>query len=501
MTTTTETTDSPSTEPSTQAPPARDTGSQRYRAVWRWHFYAGLLVAPIVLILAITGSIYLFKDPFEAWRYSDVQTLSAPVTSPRPLSEQIAAAQATRPGVLVKSVIPPSAPDRTTRVILEGAESGPYAEGISVYVNPGTAKVIGEIDDSATFMRVVRTIHGELLAGTVGDRIVETAACWALILTATGVYLWWRGPARKRTPRPAPRSGTARTGRVARSRLRRVHALTGVFSGAIVVFLIMTGLPWSGVWGDNLQKVQTATGSTSPDSAAFARESTVPAKLSGELSDNPDAKVPWAAERLPVPESNDGGHAGHHAASGGLQPGALPVEQAVAAGRAAVGPCAPPDCTIKIMLPDGPKGVYTVVKESRVDPAAGRTVHIDQYSGRALVSFGWEEYGLMAKAVEQGIALHEGRRYGVVNLIVMLAACLSLIALVITGAWMWWKRRPTGRVGAPARPTDRRTTLGVIAIMAVLGLLFPLAGITMLAFLLLDLLVLRRIPALRRAFG
>lgn len=493
MTATTETPESTTTE---ARPAARDTGSQRYRAIWRWHFYAGLLVAPVILVLAITGAIYLFKEPFEAWQYRDVRVLATPVTSPRPLAEQIAAAQATRPGVPVKSVIPPAAPDRSTRVILEGAESGPYAEGVSVYVHPGTNEVLGTIDDSATFMRVVRTIHGELLAGTAGDRIVETAACWALILTATGVYLWWRGPARRR-----PRRSASRSGGLSRSRLRRLHALVGVFSAAVVVFLIMTGLPWSGVWGENLQKVQNATGSTSPDPAAFARESTVPPRLSGELTDNPDVKVPWAAEHLPVPESQDGGHAGHTATGGSLQPGALPVERALAAGRAAVGRCAPPDCTIKIMLPDGPKGVYTVVKESRIDPAEGRTVHIDQYSGRVLVSYGWDEYGLMAKAVEQGIALHEGRRYGTANLIVMLGACLALIALVVTGVWMWWKRRPTGRLGAPARPADRRTVSGVIAIMAVLGVLFPLAGVTMLAVLLLDLLVLRRIPALRRAFG
>ncbi|HBM59677.1 MAG TPA: hypothetical protein DD444_10840, partial [Citreicella sp.] len=33
-----------------------------YRAIWRWHFIAGLLILPFVLILAVTGAIYLFKD-------------------------------------------------------------------------------------------------------------------------------------------------------------------------------------------------------------------------------------------------------------------------------------------------------------------------------------------------------------------------------------------------------------------------------------------------------
>jgi uncharacterized iron-regulated membrane protein len=37
-----------------------------YRAVWRWHFFAGLFVAPFVVFLAVTGALYLWKPQFEA---------------------------------------------------------------------------------------------------------------------------------------------------------------------------------------------------------------------------------------------------------------------------------------------------------------------------------------------------------------------------------------------------------------------------------------------------
>lgn len=37
-------------------------GVSLYRAIWLWHFFAGLLVIPFMLNLAITGSLYLFKD-------------------------------------------------------------------------------------------------------------------------------------------------------------------------------------------------------------------------------------------------------------------------------------------------------------------------------------------------------------------------------------------------------------------------------------------------------
>ncbi|MGO8189814.1 PepSY domain-containing protein, partial [Rhizobium leguminosarum] len=46
------------------AEPAEDSadGVSLYRAIWRWHFFAGLLVVPFLLNLAVTGSLYLFRQ-------------------------------------------------------------------------------------------------------------------------------------------------------------------------------------------------------------------------------------------------------------------------------------------------------------------------------------------------------------------------------------------------------------------------------------------------------
>ena len=40
---------------------------QLSQTIWRWHFYAGLLVAPFMLILAVTGAIYLFNTLYADW--------------------------------------------------------------------------------------------------------------------------------------------------------------------------------------------------------------------------------------------------------------------------------------------------------------------------------------------------------------------------------------------------------------------------------------------------
>jgi uncharacterized iron-regulated membrane protein len=63
---------------------------------------------------------------------------------------------------------------------------------------------------------------------------------------------------------------------------------------------------------------------------------------------------------------------------------------------------------------------------------------------------------------------------------------------------MWWKRRPSGRIGVPPAPREKRIYIGLWAIAAVFGVLFPLTGITILAMILIDQFVIRFVPPLRR---
>ena len=47
--------------------PQTEQSRRTYRAVWRWHFYAGVFCIPLVIWLACTGSIYLFEPQIERW--------------------------------------------------------------------------------------------------------------------------------------------------------------------------------------------------------------------------------------------------------------------------------------------------------------------------------------------------------------------------------------------------------------------------------------------------
>ena len=45
------------------------TDTPLHRRIWRWHFYAGLVCLPFLTMMAVTGSLYLFKYEIEALVY------------------------------------------------------------------------------------------------------------------------------------------------------------------------------------------------------------------------------------------------------------------------------------------------------------------------------------------------------------------------------------------------------------------------------------------------
>ena len=92
--------------------------SDLYRAVWRWHFYAGLLVLPFMVTLAITGALYLFHDEIDGIVHAHLKQVEirGDLAKQTP-SEMVAAALAAHPGTAVKftdPLTPSSAAERSS---------------------------------------------------------------------------------------------------------------------------------------------------------------------------------------------------------------------------------------------------------------------------------------------------------------------------------------------------------------------------------------------------
>jgi len=148
-----------------------------YRAIWRWHFYAGLLVLPFLITLSVTGGLYLFKDEINAIVYGRELFVAPRDGEILPPSEIVKRAEAAFPGKAFRYA-PAEAEDRSIEVGIDTEAQG----GLSVFVNPYTGEVIGSFRDAGAartpLMETIKKIHSLDYFGLLPNRIIEIAAGW-----------------------------------------------------------------------------------------------------------------------------------------------------------------------------------------------------------------------------------------------------------------------------------------------------------------------------------
>lgn len=434
--------------------------SGAYRAVWRWHFYAGLLVLPFLCLMALTGGLYLFKDGIDAGVYRPMARVEARDGTASP-DRWVAAAQAGTGGT-VSSVRLPARPDEAVRLNLDLPDGGKR----TAFVDPHDAQLIG-VTPFGGVMETVKQLHSLSIVGPWANYLVEIVAGWAVILVATGLFLWW--PRNRDVGVAAIRATDIRR----RPFWRDLHAVTGLYAGAIIAFLAVTGMPWSAFWGAQYANVVRESGIGRPKAPPAAS-----AWAHAAHKDHP-AGVGWTMEGAVLPAA----HVHDETAR-------LSTVVAAADAQGLARPYA-------VSIPSDPALAFTAARENRrVEDA--RSLYIDGVTGQVKADIRYDQFGVGAKAFEWGVAVHQGTQYGRLNQFLMLGGCIAVWLLAISGLVMWWKRRPPdlarGRIGAPEAPPGPRVRAAVIGIVLPLSILYPLTGLSLLAALLGERVVL----ALRR---
>jgi uncharacterized iron-regulated membrane protein len=432
-------------------PAASERAASLYRAVWRWHFYAGLLVLPFMILLSVTGGLYLFRDEIDGFVHRDLKQVAVQEAPRQVPSAWIDAALAARPGTALKIVMP-ATPDASAEVVVKTPES----ERRSIYVDPYDSRVLGELPDRGTVMWLVRRLHSLVEFGPIASGIIEIVGGWSILLVGTGFYLWWP---RKQAGGVLTVRGTPRR----RVFWRDLHAVTGAAAGLAIGFMALSGMPWSVFWGAKVNEWANSSNYGYPAGLY------VDVPMSDEHLAHVNGPTAWSLEQAQIPESSPAPD----------QP--IGIDEAAALfDRLGVAP------GYALSLPGGPTGVYSAAAYPD-DLSQQRVVHLDQYSGKPLLDMSYADYGPAAKAMEWGINVHMGQEFGVPNQLFMLAVCLAILLMSVSAGVMWWKRRPKGSLGIPPAPADRSVMGGLIAIMAVVGLIFPLVGASLLVMVLLDL--------------
>ena len=237
---------------------------------------------------------------------------------------------------------------------------------------------------------------------------------------------------------------------------RDIHAVTGIWISSLALFLLVTGLPWAMVWGAALKEVRAIDFSAQQDWTQSRKEE----------------HQHWRAQASDVYD----------------------LTPAVVASAQSLRLVAPVELSIANAHHNSWKASsQTQNRPERADVWLASDGSIEKQSGFA-------EKKLLDRAIGIGVAAHEGYLFGWFNLVLGVLTCVGLILMSVSGFILWRKRKPDSVLGAPpAMPT--RVGFAVVAITLGLALFLPLLAISLVALLVIEFALLRRVTSLSQWLG
>lgn len=468
--------------------------SALYRSVWRWHFYAALFVLPMMVLLSISGALFLFKPQIERWEERAFQGL--PTAGAVAASAQVTAATASMPGAQLAYYRLPEREGDAAMVHLRLPDGSMQ----DVFVSP-QGQVLGRIDPATRIIEVDRKIHGQLLLGRKGSWLVELAGSWAIVMIVTGLYLWW--------PRGRGMAGFIGAGVIwprlslgRRAFWRDLHAVTGFWVSSLALVLLFTGLPWADAWGSGFKALREEMGWVKGPQDWT---------IGGRAVDGGDVRTEhnhadMASSMVGMPGMADMQGMEHHGHHGTPYDDPAMIDTMVVHAQAeqlAFPAMIVPPGAASGEGGAGPPAKSWVVKSDAQNRPLRVTLKFDAQTGALISREDFLARHPIDKVIAYGVAWHEGQLFGLANQLVGLATALMLLTLVISGFAMWWRRKPDGELGAPRRFSQpaRLKGFGVWVLTAFLLVWLPLFALSLVAVFLIGLLILPHFQKTRKWLG
>lgn len=390
--------------------------------LFKWHFIGGIIVLPIVILLSITGIIYLFKNQYEESILNKLKSVEQNNKTTISFDEQLLIVKENwekKPTGLIVT----KETNKATQFI-----SGKFSHKSSIFIDPYSGKINGKIQQNKTDMHQIRKLHGELLMGSFGTKIVELVACWMIVLILSGIYLFW--------PRGRGWKGlfVIRTSSK-RILYRDLHGILGFWFSILLLLILAGGLPWTDVWGAGFKWIQGKTNTGFPKEW-YNRSFT---SKQSEQSVSLDKIVDLATEL-----NLDG--------------------------------------EVSITLPTNANGVYSISNKT-TNLKKMVMFHIDQYNGNIIHKNSWDDIGILMQARLWAMAFHQGE-FGWWNWVLVLVTAIALIFISLTAILSYIKRKRKGDLSIPKTPNNLSIGNGIIITISILSILFPLFGASVITILL-----------------
>lgn len=432
-------------------------------ALSRLHKFAGVIIAPFLIVAALSGFLYALAPTFEPWIYHDEVTATAP-GNPRSLDEQIAAAQRQHPDGDVVRVEPSEDPQETTRVLFDDPTAPNSSYTHAVFVDPVDLHITGELQQyggsrALPFRTWASNGHRTLWLGEPGRLYAELAASWLGALSILGLYLWLKRKQRnKKQPFKVP----------------ALHARVGAWLLPGFLFLTVTGLTWSLVAGTSIGKVREELNWKEPSVATSVAEA--------GASTGAEEHAGHSGHAVHAGHAEHARHTGHHDAA---ELAGAHTAESTARSQGLTG--------VLEMTPPEKPGDAWAVREARAAFKLRSDAVAVTPNGEVIDRIDSADWPLAAQLTSWLIQLHMGTLFGIYSQVALAVLALGLLVVSIAGLWMWWIK--------PRRSLpELKITPAVLAGVVAYSIIAPLFGASLLLFFLGDWIV-RRVRAPQRGRG
>jgi uncharacterized iron-regulated membrane protein len=199
---------------------------------WTLHRWIALALCVLLVPIAISGALLVWHDDLDAMVNPARYAVSGP-TATSPSAYLASAREALPAGYTPMGVRFPAEEGRPVTVLARGEGEG-VRRLLIVYHDPPTARVLEVVDFRASFFGFLHRFHENLTIPEYNGRaIVGWAGVGMLILSLTGIWLWW------------PRNGAFLRGlrwRRSGSTNFNLHHLLGFWISLPLAFVSLTGI-------------------------------------------------------------------------------------------------------------------------------------------------------------------------------------------------------------------------------------------------------------------
>ncbi|WP_432672527.1 PepSY-associated TM helix domain-containing protein [Flavobacterium sp. SM2513] len=354
------------------------------------HLWLGVGSALVLFLVCLSGTIYTFRTEIEHWIEPEKYEIAIISHQKNSYLEIIQKTEATTKGKVTRLSF---YDDQNKPYELQVSKGKEDKRGETYYVNPYKNSILGTGKGPATefFMFFFKMHRWLLFDSEIGRPIVGIATLIFVILTITGLFLWFPKKIKKfKSLKPGLKiKFKANWKRINHD----LHNTLGFYACMIILIMALTGLNWSFEWYKN------------------GLSSVLGAEVFGGRNE----------KKL---ESNPGQN---------LIP--LNIESIIEIGNKTF---IYPGKT-SISFAKGKEGSVEFRKQNSTNfnKDASDRIIIDQYSGAILKKEIFADKAFGAKIAAQIKAIHLGEIYGTFSKIIYFITCLIATSLPVTGIFIW----------------------------------------------------------------